>query len=87
MDLDRKRREIDEIDRQIVDLLGRRAEAALEIGREKRRGGRSMQDNAREEDVIRRIRETNSGPLDDEAIAAIYQQIILACLNLQKTCK
>ena len=84
MDLNGKRFEIDRIDEKIVGLLGRRAEIAIEIGREKKANGKSLQDAEREEDVLQRIGELNKGPMSDLALLSIYRAIISACLDLQK---
>ena len=48
MDLTALRRQIDRLDRQILELLNRRAGLALLIGREKRRQGRTIHDPERE---------------------------------------
>ncbi len=85
MSLREKRLEIDRIDERIVELLSERARVALEVGKEKRASGRGLQDNAREDDVLRRIRDLNRGPLTDETVESVYQSIISACLDLQKS--
>ncbi|MFW6151921.1 MAG: chorismate mutase [Verrucomicrobiota bacterium] len=84
MSLEKKRLEIDNIDQRVVELLSRRAELALEVGKEKQAGGMDLKDNAREDDVLRRIRKLNQGPLCDDAVASIYHRIISACLELQQ---
>lgn len=84
MDLNSKRVEIDRIDQKLVELLGKRAQVAMDIGREKKALGKSLHDSDREEDVLRRIEECNEGPLSNAALLSIYRIIISACLDLQK---
>lgn len=78
------RREIDEIDAQIVALLDRRAEAALRIGVCKKEAGiPSPLDAAREAEVLARVRDTRRGPFPYNILISIYREIIAACRNIQ----
>ena len=79
------RNEIDKIDAKLVHLLNERARRAVEIGIEKKRDGASVHDRAREDQVLERVRDLNSGPLDNEAISRIYREIISACINAQES--
>ena len=84
MSLEEMRREIDQIDERLMGLLNRRAECALEIGREKKRTGTPLQDPEREEEVLAYVRERNKGPLSDGAVEAIYGAIIKECSRIQR---
>jgi chorismate mutase len=82
--VDEWRRRIDEIDEQIVRLLGERARYALKIGREKREQGLSMRVLDRELEVLARIVQKNSGPLPDGALMRIYRVILDETLALDE---
>ena len=76
-DLARLRARIDELDREIVRLLGQRAALGMEIGRAKVSAGRrEMRDSDREAEVLRRVIAANDGPIADAALRALYRQII-----------
>jgi len=78
------RREIDLIDAQIVALLDRRAETALQIGAFKKEAGiPSPLDEAREAEVLDRVRGTRRGPFPDNILISIYREIIAACRDIQ----
>lgn len=75
---------IDEIDREILHLLNRRAEIALRVGAVKSDANTPLCDPDRENDVISRLSVENGGPLGDQAIANIFQRIIDESLGLQQ---
>ncbi len=74
MDLWRAR--IDTIDQVLVDLINRRLEFAIEIGRIKRDSGKQVRDVGREREVIERLQRHNNGPMSDAAIADLFARII-----------
>jgi len=74
MDLWRAR--IDTIDQVLVDLINRRLEFAIEIGRIKRDSGKQVRDVGREREVIERLQRHNNGPMSDAAIADLFTRII-----------
>ena len=77
------RRRIDEIDAQLVELLNERAASAVEIGKIKRKQKMDIYNPEREKNIIQRICQLNKGPLDDDAIQRIFQQIIEECRNIE----
>ncbi len=79
------RRRIDEIDRQIVQLLDQRAAVVGQVGREKSASGDPVFVPTREAEVIRSAVAASDGALSEEAISAIFTQIIAACRALEKT--
>lgn len=83
MKLENWRKEIDEIDGEIVLLLNRRAKAAREIGKIKAKAGFPIIDLERESDVIKNIIGKNSGILHEWQIASIYQKILLESRQVQ----
>ena len=76
MDLEDWRKEIDALDHQLLTLLNRRAECAIEIGRIKRAIEQPIFVPEREMSILSRILELNAGPMDAEAVRRIFQQII-----------
>jgi chorismate mutase/prephenate dehydratase len=84
MSIDDIRRQIDELDDGILDLLSRRAEKVLEIGCLKQRTRREVFDPARERRILDRLVARNAGPLDAEAVRGIFGAIIAAHRMLEK---
>jgi chorismate mutase-like protein len=78
------REAIDALDGQIVDLLNERARLAQEIGRIKERSGHPVYVPGRAEQLMRRLAVRNKGPLTEQAIRAIYREIMSASLALEK---
>ena len=77
------RSEIDGIDQQIVELINRRAELVVEVGRVKREHGVPIYTPHRESDVLRRILALNRGPMPARAIEAIYREIMSGSFALE----
>ncbi|NQT93400.1 MAG: chorismate mutase [Lentisphaerae bacterium] len=84
MSLDELRDEVDRVDGELVRLLNERAGLAASIGDEKRRNAAPIHDPVREDAVIERITSASGGPLDDEAVRAIYRAIIRECSRIQE---
>ena len=75
MTLEQKRKDIDDIDAEILTLLNRRAEVVRELGEIKLMTGVPVVDWLREAEVIRRAGR-NSGALRDESANRIYRAIL-----------
>ncbi len=80
------RDQIDSLDQQIQDLISRRAGAAQEVARIKLAADPDavFYRPEREAQILRRVKERNRGPLDDESIARLFREIMSACLALEK---
>ncbi len=76
LNLDNLRRQIDELDLQILRLLNERMAIVERIAGLKRRAGIEVQDHAREEAILGRLEEENRGPLSREAVEGIFREII-----------
>ena len=76
MDIDWLRLKIDELDIQILELINKRAELAIEIGKLKKAKGLPIFSPERERELLAELRKKNSGPLKDEAITRVYERII-----------
>jgi chorismate mutase/prephenate dehydratase len=82
-EIDDQRSRIDQIDRQIADLIKRRAEHALAIKRYKGASGETIFTPHRESEILDRLNDDNPGPLPAASLAAIFTEIISACRALQ----
>ena len=70
------REQIDTVDGELLGLLNKRAQLAVEVGALKRRDASPLCDPGREHQVLLRARRANAGPLDDHAVTKIFQCII-----------
>jgi chorismate mutase/prephenate dehydratase len=82
--LDELRAQVDELDRQIVDLLNARARVVVEIGRLKQQSGTPVYAPDREKTILARLRELNAGPLPDRSVHAIYREIMSGSFALER---
>ncbi|MDH5712226.1 MAG: prephenate dehydratase [Gammaproteobacteria bacterium] len=81
---------IDELDKQIQQLISERAAIAEEVARTKQQteGANALfYRPEREADVLRRVKERNTGPLSDDEIARLFREIMSACLALEQPLK
>ena len=77
------RTQIDSIDRELLDLLNRRAVVAQQVGEVKKREGSPFFRPDRVAQVIERIQQINTGPLSNAHVAAVWREIMSACLALE----
>lgn len=83
-DLSRVRDDIDELDRQIVALLNRRAELGRAAGRAKALAGRrAVHDPEREREVLLRVAMANGGPLSQAELLSVYRRIVAATRGVE----
>lgn len=78
------REQIDKLDRQLVEVLNQRLSLAAEIGKLKRSSGGQIYVAEREDAVLRKVSALNQGPIKDEALRAIYREIMSAAIALEK---
>lgn len=84
MSLPEWRKEIDRIDEQVVQLLNRRADLALQIGHAKSSTRSHYYTPEREQSIYKKLLGHNNGPLGNDAVRAIYREVISACRALEK---
>ncbi len=84
MDIADWRKQIDEIDRKLVELLNQRARMAQEIGRLKRNTHMPIYEPDREKAILENVRRQNQGPLPAEELARIFERMIDVMRKLQK---
>jgi len=74
--LDDWRRQIDSLDTDLLRLLNQRAAIACEIAAIKVASGLPAYDGNRERQVLARVVEKNTGPLDEQSVIDIFSGII-----------
>ena len=77
------RQQIDAIDQQLLSLLNQRARVAEQVGEIKRAEGSPFFRPDRVAQVIDKIQTANRGPLLNQHVAAIWREIMSACLALE----
>ena len=75
---------IDVVDRQLLQLINMRAKLAYELAKVKRETGMEIVDREREQQVLAQVQKNNSGPLDHEAVARIWESIIQEARRVQE---
>lgn len=78
------RRKIDEIDRQLIELLNERSHCALEIGRLKRQQEITIYQPDRERQVLENAERANRGPLSDKAIRRLFERVLDEARSLER---
>ena len=71
--LDDLRRRINELDRQILELVGKRQETSREVARAKRATGQATRDYNREREVLLVWDSTDEVPRASEAAASVAE--------------
>jgi chorismate mutase len=84
MTIEEWRRKIDDLDRQLVQMLNQRASAAQEIGKLKRNTSLPIYEPQREKIIFENVRKANTGPLPDSELGKVYERIIDVMRNIQK---
>jgi chorismate mutase/prephenate dehydratase len=81
------RKEIDRIDDVILELLNKRANLAIEIGKAKASRNMEFYSPQRERSIFERLSANNEGPFPNEALRAVFREILSASLSLEKPLK
>jgi 3-deoxy-7-phosphoheptulonate synthase/chorismate mutase len=80
--LEELRLEIDQINRELLQLISRRALVAQEIGYLKQEKGLDYFDPAREARILESLARQNPGPFSDEVVKRLFKQIFQASISL-----
>ncbi len=86
-ELEKLRREIDEIDNEILKLLNKRANVVIEIAHIKRNEKAKYYSPERERKILERITALNTGPFPNDTLKVIYREILSASLSLEEPLK
>ena len=81
------RNQIDSIDKQIQELIGKRAECAQKVADIKTQGGNVdavFYRPEREAQVLRAVKERNQSLLPDKEMAKLFREIMSTCLALEQ---
>ncbi len=84
MSLDELRQSIDRLDDQIVRLLSERAKVVKKLADVKQRGSQRSYVPEREREIYEKIARLNPGPLGDQALQAIYTEILSGSRALER---
>ena len=76
---------IDAIDDCLLNLINERLKLAARIGSIKQVAGNPVKDREREAHIIKRLRDANQGPIDNELLSRVFVDIIRASCHLQNT--
>ena len=80
--MERFRREIDVIDDKIADLFTKRLDLARQIGKEKQKQGKNINDTNREEAIVAKL--AKAFPEDKDSLSRLYQSIFAISKELQR---
>ena len=78
------RAQIDAADRSLIELLNRRAELVVEVGKLKRQTGIPIYAPHRESAVLKKVLSLNAGPLPDRTIEALYRELMSGSFHLEQ---
>lgn len=84
-DLHQRRKQIDQLDTELLRLLNQRAALACELASIKKSSGLAVYDGRREQQILDRICGQNPGPLDSEGLISIFRCIIRESRKLEET--
>lgn len=78
------RERIDELDAKLLELLNERARCVIQIGAIKQKSQADVLVPQRELELMNRLTSLNSGPLTEEMVLHLFQEIIDTLKNFQK---
>ncbi len=81
------RERIDRIDDTLLDLFNQRAGLAIQIGKAKASQNLDFYSPQREREIFERLSSKNPGPFPNDAIRAVFREILSASLSLEKPLK
>jgi chorismate mutase / prephenate dehydratase len=84
MNLQDIRKNIDQIDTQILSLLNERTALAQEVGKIKKASGQAVFAPEREELLLAQLEKKNKGPVSNPTLRAIYREILSSSRAMQK---
>jgi chorismate mutase/prephenate dehydratase len=80
------RGQIDAVDAELLELLNRRARYAQDVGAIKAEHGEGgfIYRPEREAQILRRIQDSNPGPLSSDSLVWVFREVMSACLALEQ---
>ena len=77
------RERVDEVDRELIRALNERASIVQEIMTMKAEAGAPVYDPKREEEILQRVVEMNTGPIYDSSMRDIFELILHRIRDLE----
>ncbi len=87
MKLKELRKNIDEIDAKIVELLNERYRHVLEVGKYKEGSNSPIFVPEREKSLLERLNKLNKGPMNEKTLRAVYHEIMSGAFALERPLK
>ncbi len=84
MSLEELRKQIDEIDIKLVELLNQRARVVVDVGKIKNEGDKPVYAPDREKEVLAKVIKANKGPLPDKCLVAIWREMMSGSFILER---
>ncbi|UOQ46127.1 bifunctional 3-deoxy-7-phosphoheptulonate synthase/chorismate mutase [Halobacillus salinarum] len=82
--LDQLRRQLDDVNLDLLNLINKRGDLVKEIGQIKEQQGMNRFDPVRERVMLDQISENNNGPFEDSTVVHLFKEIFKAALELQE---
>jgi chorismate mutase/prephenate dehydratase len=82
--LEELRKQIDQLDQKLVELLNARADVVVEIGKIKQQSNEPIYAPDREKIVMEKVRTLNKGPLPNRCLEAVYRELMSGSFALEK---
>ncbi|WP_249872030.1 bifunctional 3-deoxy-7-phosphoheptulonate synthase/chorismate mutase [Oceanobacillus saliphilus] len=83
-EMEQLRKQIDDVNLEILELINRRAELNQQIGQLKTKQSIKRFDPVREREMLDKIKEKNNGPFQNATLEHIFKEIFKASLELQE---
>jgi chorismate mutase / prephenate dehydratase len=84
LSLEDLRKQIDDIDRKLVEMLNERAKVVVEIGGIKNKAGKPVYAPDREKEVLDKVTGQNNGPLPNKCLQAIWRELMSGSFVLER---
>jgi chorismate mutase / prephenate dehydratase len=84
LSLEDLRKQIDDIDRKLVELFNERAKVVIEIGGIKNKAGKPVYAPDREKEVLEKVTNHNKGPLPNKCLQAIWRELMSGSFVLER---
>jgi chorismate mutase-like protein len=84
MSIEDWRKRIDEIDGKLLELFNERTRCVIEVGKIKKAQNVRIYDPEREREILRRMKEQNVGPLDEEGLQRLFERVIDECRRIER---
>ena len=84
MSIEDWRKRIDQIDGQLLELFNERTRCVIEVGKIKKEQNVRIYDPEREREILRRMKEQNLGPLDEEGLQRLFERVIDECRRIER---